>query len=153
MDCLNKYCTSISNIDDSSTQLSPSEAKTLYNLTDIFCTANEVETLINLFNPKKATGPDDIKNRMMKLVSKEVSTPLSILFNKSFNEGNFAMKWKDEKNRMFYYTRRVTNLSHLTIDPFHFSAILQNFRNALYSRISIIICTTITSLTSTRQAI
>ena len=73
----------------------PFEAKTLNNLTDISCTANEVETLINLLNPNKATGPDDISNRMLKLVSKEVSTPLSILFNKSFNEGNFAMKWKE----------------------------------------------------------
>ena len=32
---------------------------------------------------------------MLKLVSKEVYTPLSILFNKPFNEGNFAMKWKE----------------------------------------------------------
>ena len=149
MDCLNKYFTSITNIDDSNTQLPLFEAKTLNNLTDISCTANEVETLINLLNPNKATGPDDIRNSMLKLVSKEVSTPLSILFNKSFNEGNFAMKWKE--SMFFSYTRRVTNLNHQTIDPFHYSAILPNFRNALSSRISIIICTTITSFTSTSQ--
>ena len=47
----------------------------------------------------------------------------------------------------FPYTRRVTNLNHLTIDLPHFSAILPNFRNAFSSGISIIICTTITSFT------
>ena len=150
MDCLNKYFTSITNIDDSNTQLPPFEAKTLNNLTDISCTANEVETLINLLNPNKATGPDDISNRMLKLVSKEVSTPLSILFNKSFNEGNFAMKWKESNVLPLHKKGDKSQPSNL--DPFHYSAILPNFRNALYSRIYIIICMTITSFTSISQA-
>ena len=91
MDCLNLYFTSVSSIDDSNTQLPPFEAKTNNRLSDISCTATEVETLIKLLNPNKATGPDEISNRMLKLVAKEVSIPLSILFNRSFREGSFAM--------------------------------------------------------------
>ena len=82
VDCLNQYFTSVSSIDDSNTQLPPFEAKTNNRLSDISCTATEVETLIKLLNPNKATGPDEISNRMLKLVAKEVSIPLSILFNR-----------------------------------------------------------------------
>ena len=95
VDCLNQYFTSVSSIDDSNTQLPPFEAKTNNRLSDISCTATEVETLIKLLNPNKATGPDEISNRMLKLVAKEVSIPLSILFNRSFREGSFAMNWKE----------------------------------------------------------
>ena len=92
MDCLNQYFTSVSSIDDSNTQLPLFEAKTNNRLSDISCTATEVETLIKLL---KATGPDEISNRMLKLASKEVSIPLSILFNRSFREGSFSMNWKE----------------------------------------------------------
>ena len=40
-------------------------------------------------NPNKAAGPDEISNKMLKAVAKEVSVPLNILFNRSFREGKF----------------------------------------------------------------
>ena len=45
-------------------------------------------------NPNKATGPDEISNRILKAVAKEISTPLNILFNRSFREGKFSDIWK-----------------------------------------------------------
>ena len=39
---------------------------------------------IELLNPNKATGPDEISNKMLKAVAKEVSVPLNILYNRSF---------------------------------------------------------------------
>ena len=40
------------------------------------------------------TGPDEISNKMLKAVAKEVSVPLNILFNRSFREGKFSNIWK-----------------------------------------------------------
>ena len=58
-------------------------------------TASETEILIKLLNPNKATGPDAINNRMLKVVAKEVSFPLEILFNRSFRESKFSQIFKE----------------------------------------------------------
>ena len=51
---------------------------------------NEIEILVGSLNPNKATGPDEISNKMLKAVAKEISIPLNILFNRSFMEGKFS---------------------------------------------------------------
>ena len=51
--------------------------------------------LMKLLNPNKATGADAISNRVLSAVAKEISIPLSILFNRSFREGKFALSWKE----------------------------------------------------------
>ena len=84
VECLNNYFTSITNVDDSNAQLPPFHAKTQNLLSDIPCNAGEIETLIKLLNPNKATRSKAISNRM-----------LSILFNRSFREGIFAFSWKE----------------------------------------------------------
>ena len=95
VECLNNYFTSIRNVDDSNVHLPPFQAKTQNLLSDISCNAGEIETLIKLLNPNKAIGPDAISNRMLTAVAKEISIPLSILFNRSFIEGQFALSWKE----------------------------------------------------------
>ena len=91
---LNKYFVSISTVDDSTTHLPNSEQKCQNLLSSIECSPDEIESLIKLLNVNKATGPDIISNKMLKPVSKEISLPLSILFNRSFREGKFANLWK-----------------------------------------------------------
>ena len=44
-------------------------------------------------NPNKATRPDEISNKMLKAVAKDVSVPLNILFNRSFRECKFSDIW------------------------------------------------------------
>ena len=78
VECLNNYFTSVTNVDDSNVQFLPFQAKTQNLLSDI---------------SNKATGPDAISNSMLIAVAKEISIPLSILFNRSFNEGLFALSW------------------------------------------------------------
>ena len=70
------------------------EYKCQNRLARISCTSYEIETLIEILNPNKATGPDEISNKMPKAVAQEVSFPLSILFNRSFSEGKFSEIWK-----------------------------------------------------------
>ena len=94
-ECLNNYFTSISNVDDSNTQLPFPQIKCQNTVSSISCTPSEVETLIKLLNPNKATGPDNVSNKMLKAVAKEISLPLSLLFNRSFTEGVFADSLKE----------------------------------------------------------
>ena len=83
-ECLNNYFTSISNVDDSNTQLPFPQIKCQHTVSSISCKPPEVEALINLLNPNKATGPDNVSNKMLKAVAKEISLSLSLLFNRSF---------------------------------------------------------------------
>ena len=93
-DLLNRYFTSISTVNDENINLPVFEYKCDNRLNNIECTSNEIQTLIELLNPNKATGPDGISNKMLKAVAKEVSVPLNILFNRSFREGKFTNIWK-----------------------------------------------------------
>ena len=63
-------------------------------MTSIVFTQEEIQSLIEILNPNKASGPDGISNKMLKPVAKEVSVPVSILFSRSFREGRFADIWK-----------------------------------------------------------
>ena len=80
-DLLNRYFTSISTVNDDNVALPAFEYKCQNKLARIECIFHEIQTLIELLNPNKATGPDVISNTMLRLVAKEVSVPLNILFN------------------------------------------------------------------------
>ena len=72
IECLNNYFTSIPNVDHNNAQLPPFHAKKQNLLSDISYNAGEIETLIKLLNPNKATGPDAISNKMLIAVAKEI---------------------------------------------------------------------------------
>ena len=93
-ECLNDYFSSISNVDDRNTVLPPFYCKSRNFLSNVSCTENEIELLIQTLNPNKANGLDGISNRMLKSVSKTISKPLAILLNRSFSEGIFPKIWK-----------------------------------------------------------
>ena len=93
-DCLNDYFVSISTVNDENTVLPPFEKLTNNSLSTVNCTENEIENLINVLNINKTSGDDGISHRMLKGVSKSISKPLSILMNRSFNEGIFPEAWK-----------------------------------------------------------
>ena len=93
-DLLNRYFTSISTVNDDNASLPAFEYKCQNRLSRIVCTSNEMVILVGLLNPNKATGPDEIINKTLKAVAKEISIPLNILFNRSFMEGKFSDIWK-----------------------------------------------------------
>ncbi|MCG7875001.1 MAG: endonuclease/exonuclease/phosphatase family protein [Candidatus Thiodiazotropha endolucinida] len=92
-DSLNEYFASISTINDNGSELPIFSSKTQNTLINISCTALEISNLIDILNPNKATGPDSVSNRMLKMVSQETLL-LEILFNRSFREGKFGNIWK-----------------------------------------------------------
>ena len=59
------------------------------SLSEINCTEYEIETIIEVLNPNKASGDDGISDKMLKGVSKSVSKSLCILMNRSLSEGIF----------------------------------------------------------------
>ena len=93
-ECLNEYFTSFSTLDDTNRYLPAFELKCQNQLLNTSCTASEIQSLIEILNPNKASGPDGIRNKMLKPVSKEIPVPLSILFNRSFMDGKFSKLWK-----------------------------------------------------------
>ena len=64
------------------------------SLSTINCTETEIESLLNVLNPNKASGDDGISHKMLKGVSKSTLKPLSILSNRSFNDGIFPDSWE-----------------------------------------------------------
>ena len=78
-DLLNRYFTSIPTVDDDNVTLPAFEYKCQNRLARTECPSHEIQTLIELSNPNKATGPDEISNKMLKAVAKDVSVPLNIL--------------------------------------------------------------------------
>ena len=51
------------------------------------CTANEVCILINELSISKASGPNGIPTKILQMISKEISTPLSKIFNIAVTSG------------------------------------------------------------------
>ena len=91
---MNDYFASISTVNDEHIQLPPFSKLTDNSLSEINCTEHEIQTIIEVINPNKASGDDGISHKMHKGVSKSVSNPLCILMNRSFSEGIFPDTWK-----------------------------------------------------------
>ena len=93
-ECLNEYFCSVSSLNDDNCILPAFESRCPNKISNIACTPDEIQSLIEILNPNKACGPDGISNKMLKPAAKEVSLPLNILFNRSFREGKFPEYWK-----------------------------------------------------------
>ena len=63
----------------------PNTIKFLINQTD----PQEIEDIIKNFDSSKGVGPNSIPPKILKQISHLISTPLSIIFNKSFRTGIF----------------------------------------------------------------
>ena len=54
----------------------------------------EVEILLKDLNPSKATGPENISSRDLKLAAKNVAGTIAIFFNESLQTGNLPDEFK-----------------------------------------------------------
>ena len=64
-------------------------------LTNIVLTPLEVESVLKTLTIGKATGPNGISNRILRELSKELSTPFCSLFNQSLRTGNVPTSYKE----------------------------------------------------------
>ena len=65
------------------------------NLSSISLTPDEVETTLKSLPVGKATGPDEISNRMLKEISREIAAPITDFFNYSLNTGEVPDSFKE----------------------------------------------------------
>ena len=92
----NAYFVSISSldIDRAPPQLPAFNFKTDKRIELVQTTESEVEKLLSTLNPHKSTGPDGIGNWVLKTCSHTLAKPLTTLFNKLLENGNFPKEWK-----------------------------------------------------------
>ena len=63
-------------------------------MTDLVITPELVEKKLNGLNVNKSMGPDEVHPKILKELPRELSQPLSILFNKSIEESKLSRTWK-----------------------------------------------------------
>jgi hypothetical protein len=81
--CLNYFqICSISKLDEENGTLPQFDSKTNNIIHEIHITENEIIDVIQIFDPNKATGPDKISPKMLKIFPEKIAKPLLIIFNK-----------------------------------------------------------------------
>ena len=63
-------------------------------IASIDITQETVRKYIETLNPQKATGPDGISPKLLKLAGQSVTAPLSVIFNQSLRETSVPSTWK-----------------------------------------------------------
>ena len=76
-------------------------------LADIRVTPDVIYDKLCKLNKRKTQGPDSIPPRVLIELGKELSLPLSILFNKSIEDGKIPNEWKSAKLMSLLFLRKV----------------------------------------------
>ena len=85
-------------------------------LNDITLSVSEVSNIIQNLDKTKATGPDQVHNRLLIVASSIIVEPLNILFNRSLRESKFPAIWK--VSHVTPCTKRGPRSFVTTIAPF-----------------------------------
>jgi hypothetical protein len=81
-------------LEDANVPLPDIEHKTDNFLRDIVITTDEIVDIIKIINPNKASGPNIISHKMLKLCPEKIAVPLQIIFNKSLLQCKYPTSWK-----------------------------------------------------------
>ena len=90
---LNEYFCSVTEINDSDIPLPHFPMKTDTLLESFHIEMGEIIDVLEVLNPKKATGPDKISHRLLTKCKNEVAEPLYIIFNLSVQKSVLPSKW------------------------------------------------------------
>jgi len=74
------------------------------DMDDIQINVNGVAQLLCNLDPQKATGPDNIPTRFLKMFAMELAPCLTLLYQASLEQGIVPLDWK--KPLLFPFTRR-----------------------------------------------
>jgi hypothetical protein len=64
----------------------------LFQLEGYLLCCNDLLNII--LDPNKATGPDKISHKMLKISPEKITKPLVIIFNKSLQQSKYPSNWK-----------------------------------------------------------
>jgi hypothetical protein len=65
------------------------DKKTNNIINEIHITENEIIDSIQILDPNKATGPDKISRKMIKISPEKIAKPLLIIINKSLQQSKY----------------------------------------------------------------
>ena len=63
-------------------------------ISELYITSNGIDNLLNKINSHKATGPDNISDRLLKEMQTQIEPILCQIFKKSYNIGITPNDWK-----------------------------------------------------------
>ena len=69
----------------------PSPYSTMH---DIHITKNGITKLLHNINPHKATGPDQVSEKILKELSSDITPAIQLIFQKSLSTGTIPTDWK-----------------------------------------------------------
>ena len=70
------------------------DGESVPSMSDIVFTAPGIVKLLSNLNPAKASGPDLVPARILKLASMEIAPILCIIFQQSYNTGQVPLDWQ-----------------------------------------------------------
>jgi hypothetical protein len=91
---LNNHFQSVYTKEDTTT-LPDKDNSTTKSMNDIYITENGVIKLLKDLNPHKASGPDQIPTRLLKLCASELAPVIVRVFQTSLNSGTVPSDWKE----------------------------------------------------------
>ena len=95
-ECLNDFFSSCFN--NSHPPLTQSHSRSSSEtpcLPEMFCTVTEVEQFLQDLEVSKASGPDKISSRMLKMTATSIAPSITELFNLSICTGKIPDQWKE----------------------------------------------------------
>jgi hypothetical protein len=94
-DLLNKYFSLISKLEEENVPLPDFDIKTNNVINEIFLTISEIVDILKIIDPYKASGPDKISHKMLKISPEKIAIPLQIIFNKFLRQCKYSSSWKN----------------------------------------------------------
>ena len=88
----------------------PQTSVNIPGIGNIPITEDEVHKVLKNLQIDKATGPDGVSNRLLKLTARSITSSLTMLFNKIVTTGTFPRLWK-EANVTPIYNKRPLGLT------------------------------------------
>ena len=93
-EAFNTFFSSQSNIDDTDKSVPADDTPPPRCLDRIVLRQHEVQDVLRLLNTNKASGPDAIHAKLLKVAYDIISKPLCAIFNISLKTKHFPNKWK-----------------------------------------------------------
>ena len=64
------------------------------NIADLNVSIKEISDIIHILHANKASEPDVISHKMLKLCPSKIALPLQVIFNKSLQQSKYPTNWK-----------------------------------------------------------
>jgi hypothetical protein len=93
-DLLNKYFSLISKLEKENVPLPDFDIKTNKVINEVFVTISIVD-IKKIIDLNKASGPDKISHKMLKISPEKIAIPLQIIFSKSLHQCKYPSSWKN----------------------------------------------------------